>query len=86
MWWADIIESSNMTLQDELIALRKKIWRDSNGSIEPYEVFTNKQLANIMKYLPKNKMDLLVKGSLRKQQVENYGTKILEIIEETFGE
>lgn len=74
------VENNNLTLQEELIALRKKIWKESNGTIEAYEVFTNKQLANIMKVLPKTTIELMTKAYLKKAQVEKYGNQIVELI------
>ena len=68
-------------LEQELIDLRKTVYHDSNFKIQAYEVLTNRQLANITKYLPKTKPELARTCNYKPEQLELYGDRILAIIE-----
>ena len=68
-------------LEQELIDLRKAVYHDSNFKIQAYEVLTNRQLANITKYLPKTRPELARTCNFKPEQLELYGDRILAIIE-----
>ena len=45
-------------LGDELVELRRKVYHESKKQIQAYEVISNRQLALVLKYLPKTTMDM----------------------------
>ncbi len=67
-------------LEQELIELRRRIYHESNKQIQAYEVISNRQLANVMKYLPKTIMDLSRLCGFKTPQLNMYGEQILRII------
>lgn len=67
-------------LEEELVEYRRRVYHESNKTVQAYEVFSNKQLAYIVSYLPKNKEELLKIVRMKKDQIEKYGDQILKII------
>ena len=67
-------------LEQELIDYRRKIYYDSKKQIQAYEVISNRQLASVMKYLPKTKMDMSRFCGFKTGQLNTYGDHILQII------
>jgi len=67
-------------LEQELIDLRRKVYHESNKQIQAYEVISNRQLASVMKFLPKNTMDLGRLCGMKSVQINQYGDMILSII------
>ncbi len=67
-------------LEQELIEYRQDVFMKSSQKIQPYDVITNRQIANVVKYLPKNQKDLARYGELREDQIVCYGDEILKII------
>ena len=67
-------------LEQELIDYRRNIYLKSNQKIQAYEVITNRQIANVVKHLPKTPKDLARYGDLREDQISDYGEAIIEIV------
>jgi hypothetical protein len=67
-------------LEQELIDFRRKIYHESNKEIQAYEVISNRQLASVIKYLPKTVMDLSRMCGFKTAQLNTYGQQILQII------
>lgn len=73
-------EETKPGLEQELIDYRRDIYTKSNHQIQAYEVITNRQIANVVKYLPKTPKDLARYGDLREEQIKAYGEAIIDII------
>ncbi len=73
-------EETKPGLEQELIDYRRDIFTKSNHKIPSYEVITNRQIANVVKYLPKTSKDLARYGELKEEQINTYGEAILSII------
>ncbi len=67
-------------LDQELIELRRKVYHESKKQIQAYEVISNRQLASVLKYLPKTTMDMSRLCGFKTVQIEKYGEQILQII------
>lgn len=67
-------------LEQELINYRHEVHTKSNQQIPSYEVITNRQIADVVKNLPKTPKDLARLGGLREEQIKKYGEAILAII------
>ncbi len=67
-------------LDQELIELRRKVYHESNKEIQAYEVISNRQLASVMRYLPKT-LDEMSKCGFKSAQLKQYGEQILSIIQ-----
>lgn len=68
------------SLTDELREYKKNVYIESGGKIESYRVITDLQITNIVKLMPKTKEDLAVQIKMKKNQIKDYGNKILEIV------
>ena len=66
------------TLQDELYSYRTKTYKDLG--IEAYKIFTNSQMGLILRFLPKNKIDLKKYCKLKTDQIEEFGDDIINIV------
>ena len=66
------------TLQDELYSYRTKTYKDLG--IETYKIFTNSQMGLILRFLPKNKIDLKKYCKLKTDQIEEFGDDIINIV------
>lgn len=73
-------EETKPGLEQELIDYRRDIYTKSNHQIQAYEVITNRQIANVVKHLPKTPKDLARYGDLREEQIKTYGEAIIDII------
>lgn len=67
-------------LEIELIEYRKKVFHDSNGLIQAYEVFKNMQLVKLIKYRPKTIEELRRKVDFSDSQCKKFGKDICKII------
>lgn len=67
-------------LEQELINYRHEVYIKSNQLIPSYEVITNRQIADVVKNLPKTTKDLARLGGLREVQINKYGDAILAIV------
>ena len=68
-------------LEQELIDLRRKIYHESKKQIQAYEVISNRQVASVVKYMPRTTMDLSRLCYFKTEQINKYGNQILQIIE-----
>ena len=67
-------------LETELIEYRKKVFHESNGLIQAYEVFKNMQLVKLIKYRPKTLEELKKKIEFSDLQCKRFGKDICRII------
>lgn len=70
--------SSILKIKKELIAFRKE--QSKKERIEPYIIFTNEQLDNLIQTLPRTKEDLIKVRGFGEKKVEKYGDMIISII------
>jgi len=74
------VSIDDVDLIDELKDYRKKIWYNSRKRVKPYDVFTDKQMKEIIEIRPTSVDEL---GDIKKftqEQVEKYGEDIIAII------
>lgn len=71
-------------LGDELKEYRTFKFREANGRIKAYEVFTNKQMSDLAFYKPKTKEELTSLIKMKNTSVSLYGEDILNIIKKYF--
>jgi len=65
-------------LKEELKKYRLN--KSNEYNVKPYFIFTNEQLDNIIKLLPKSKNELLSINGFGEFKVSNYGDDIINII------
>jgi hypothetical protein len=74
------INDSIKQVQEVLRAFRLDCSKKNN--LKAYEIFNNKQLEQIIEIMPIEKEQLSQVGYFSKQQIDDYGDKIIEIIDE----
>lgn len=67
-------------LGEELREYRLYKFRESNGKIKAYEVFTNLQMSNLINRKPTTLEDLIAQGRMKKSSVSLFGKDIINII------
>lgn len=70
--------------EDEIIDALKafRLQKSRQDNIKPYYIFNNKQMSDLIKFLPSNKEELLQINGFGMTKVEKYGNEILNIIDE----
>lgn len=76
----DIIKESVNQIEEALKKFRSETAKSSN--LKAYEVFNNQQLEQILELLPNDKEQLTQLKYYNKQQIDNFGDKIIEVIKE----
>jgi hypothetical protein len=84
--WINEPRVDNFTVDDvdlieELKEYRKRIWYSSRKRIKPYEVFTDKQLKDIILNKPSSFSELETIRNFSNEQIEKFGEEIIQIID-----
>lgn len=84
--WFKTPRSDNFTVDDvdlieELKDYRKRIWYSSRKRIKPYEVFTDRQLKEIVLSKPLSISELETIKNFDNEQIEKFGEEIIQIID-----
>jgi superfamily II DNA helicase RecQ len=84
--WIKTPRSDNFTVDDvdlieELKDYRKRIWYSSRKRIKPYEVFTDRQLKEIVLSKPLSISELETIKNFDNEQIEKFGEEIIQIID-----
>jgi hypothetical protein len=74
------VSIDDVDLIDELKDYRKKIWYNSRKRVKPYEVFTDKQMKEIIETRPTSVDELSDIKKFTQEQIEKYGEDIIAIV------
>ena len=76
----DPTDSNGLDLLSDLKAFRSKVYRKLGGSVQQYQILTNKQMNKIAVQRPRNKEDLMEVAKLSTSIYESYADEIVEIV------
>jgi superfamily II DNA helicase RecQ len=74
------VSIDDLDLVEELKEYRKKIWYESRKRVKPYEVFTNKQMKDIIDTKPTSIDELSEINKISQEQLDKYGEDIIAIV------
>ena len=80
MDYNDFFNDYKPGLKEELLEYRTGVYKTSKGKIPAYNVFNNNQLVNLIRFMPKTKLELKSKAKLREDQIDSYGDALCRII------